>query len=118
MAPKTAKHALLSLHVSTSLLQHGFLVFEGIRCKCYDFPHLPSRVDTQHHSVCHVALTMSDSEELLDLISLTQDERIQLALEAIAASGMHANGWTELSTRQAATAFNVPRSTLQDRYNG
>jgi hypothetical protein len=43
---------------------------------------------------------------------------MQLALKAIDASGMHPNGRTRLSIRQAATAFNIPRSMLQDRFHG
>ena len=99
----------------TSLFPRPLVILNSLNCECNSLPH---PVDTSCHSVYHFTLTMSDNEEPLDLSSLTQEERIQLALKAIAASGMHATGRTKLSTRQAAITFNVPRSTLQDRYNG
>jgi hypothetical protein len=61
---------------------------------------------------------MSDDENPPDIDSLTQEERMQLAIKAITASGTTPSGRTKLSVRQAATAFYVPHSTLQDRYNG
>jgi hypothetical protein len=61
---------------------------------------------------------MSDTQEPLNLDSLTQEERIQLAIKAVADSGLTPSGRTKLSVRRAASTFNVPHSTLQDRYNG
>ncbi|KAH7903502.1 hypothetical protein BJ138DRAFT_968943, partial [Hygrophoropsis aurantiaca] len=46
------------------------------------------------------------------------EERIQAAIAAINASGMKPNGATVLSIRRAAQDFDVPRATLQARYNG
>lgn len=48
----------------------------------------------------------------LDLTSLTQEQKIQLAITAI----QHSGG--TLSIRRAATDYGVPRTTLQDRMNG
>lgn len=50
-----------------------------------------------------------------DLMSLSKEARIQRALEAIA---HHAERGEEYSIRRAATDYVVPRSTLNDRYNG
>lgn len=53
-----------------------------------------------------------------DLDSLSQEQRIQLAIKAIHHSGTTSNGQPALSLRQAAKDFCVPRSTLTDRFNG
>lgn len=53
--------------------------------------------------------------DTFDLMSLTQEERIQRALEAI--SRKNGTGAT-YSLRQAAKDYAVPRSTLQGRKNG
>lgn len=51
----------------------------------------------------------------LDLMSLSQEDHIQHALEAIA---RHAEKEEKYSIRQAASDYNIPRSTLNDRHNG
>lgn len=54
----------------------------------------------------------------LDLESKTDEERIQLALDAVARNGFKANGRLWLSLREAAGCFNVSKSTLTARFNG
>jgi hypothetical protein len=56
----------------------------------------------------------------LNLESLSIEERIQLALKAIEAAGRHPDGRPKLSLRKAAgpEGFQVPRSTLTNRFNG
>lgn len=53
-----------------------------------------------------------------ELDALPQEERIQLAIKAINNSSRKPDGTPSLSARQAALAFNIPRSTLTDRLNG
>ena len=60
----------------------------------------------------------SDTSDVPNLADLTQEVRIQLALDAIQASGMKPDGQHKLSLRRAAKDFDVPRSTLTGRYNG
>ncbi|KAJ3484616.1 hypothetical protein NLI96_g5517 [Meripilus lineatus] len=49
---------------------------------------------------------------------LSQEGRILLAIEDILSSGTRPNGKYVLSIRQAAALRQVPRTTLQDRFNG
>lgn len=54
-----------------------------------------------------------------DISELSKDERIQLAITAVHASGLKPDGLTTcLSLREAAKLYDVPRGTLTDRYNG
>ena len=53
-----------------------------------------------------------------DILSLPQEERIQLAIEAIQKSGTKPNGDPVYSARQAAQHFDVPRSSLGHRLRG
>lgn len=50
-----------------------------------------------------------------DLMSLSQEDRIQRAITAIS---RYAETGVKYSIRRAAIDYDVPRSTLQDRYNG
>lgn len=59
------------------------------------------------------SLSISD-----DILSLPQEDRIQLAIKAITKAGYKPNGDQQLSTRKAAGAYRVPRSTLGDRMRG
>jgi hypothetical protein len=54
----------------------------------------------------------------LDLVSKTDEERIQLALDAIARNGFKENGRPWLSIREAARCFEVRKTTLTARFNG
>jgi hypothetical protein len=54
----------------------------------------------------------------LDLEGKTDEQRIQLALDAVAKNGFKANGRPWLSLREAATCFNVGKTTLTARFNG
>lgn len=47
-----------------------------------------------------------------DILTQSQEERIQLAIAAIQASGTKSNSDPQYSARQAAKHFGVPRSTL------
>jgi hypothetical protein len=53
-----------------------------------------------------------------ELLDLTQVQRMELALAALVASGTKPNGHPNLSIRQTAILYEVPRSTLTDRWNG
>src|SRR5271163_418669 len=53
-----------------------------------------------------------------NILALPQEDRMQLAITAIANAGYSTNGTQLLSTRQAATTYQVPRSTLGDRMRG
>lgn len=53
-----------------------------------------------------------------DILALPQEDRMQLAITAIANAGHSINGTQLLSTRQAASMYQVPRSTLGDRMKG
>jgi helix-turn-helix, Psq domain len=53
-----------------------------------------------------------------DILSQSQEERIQLAIAAIQESGTKANGDPRYSARQAEKHFGVPRSTLGLRLKG
>jgi hypothetical protein len=53
-----------------------------------------------------------------DILSLPQEERIQLAIAAIQNSGLKPNGDPCYSARQAAKHFCVPRSSLGHRLRG
>lgn len=53
-----------------------------------------------------------------NLTDLTQARRMDLALAALIASGTKPNGLPNLSIRNTATLYQVPRSTLTDRWNG
>ena len=53
----------------------------------------------------------------LDLESKTDEERIQLALDAITRNGFKANGRPWVSLHEAAGCFNVSKSTLTARFN-
>jgi hypothetical protein len=53
-----------------------------------------------------------------DILALPQDDRIQLAVDAIAKAGNKSCGKQRLSNRKAADIYQVPRSTLGDRMNG
>ena len=115
IVPRSATHAQPCVHMPTGLFQRPLFILNSLKCKFHGLPH---SVHTPRRWVFYFPLTMSDDEEPLDISSLTQEERIQLALKAIVTSGVHASGRTKLSVRQAAVTFNVPRSTLQDRFNG
>lgn len=54
----------------------------------------------------------------IHILTLPQEERIQLAITAIRSAGLGANGIQLLSIRQAANMYQVPRSTLGDRMRG
>lgn len=54
----------------------------------------------------------------LDLEKKTPEERLQLALNAIALNGFRSNGRPWLSLREAAAAFNISKTTLTARFNG
>jgi hypothetical protein len=53
-----------------------------------------------------------------DILTQSQEERIQLAIAAIQASGTKSNGDPRYSARQAAKHFGIPRSTLGFRLKG
>jgi hypothetical protein len=53
-----------------------------------------------------------------DILALPQEDHIQLAMEAIAIAGYEPNSNPQLSMHRAASAFQVPRSTLRNRLNG
>jgi hypothetical protein len=53
-----------------------------------------------------------------DLESTEYEERLDLAIKAINASGLQSNGRPYLSFRQAAKDYDVKRSTLSDRFRG
>ena len=53
-----------------------------------------------------------------DLTDLNQEERIQLAIGEICRSISTSTGLPSLSIRRAHRDFDVPKSTLSDRYNG
>jgi helix-turn-helix, Psq domain/Tc5 transposase DNA-binding domain len=63
---------------------------------------------------------MSDqpASTILDIDALDQEERLKLAIEAIKKEGFQPNGQPYLSFRQAGIEFNVPKSTLYDRFHG
>jgi hypothetical protein len=46
------------------------------------------------------------------------EARLQLALEAVLASGLKPDGQPKLGLRKAALTYNIPSSTLTARYNG
>jgi hypothetical protein len=54
----------------------------------------------------------------LDIENKTDEERIQLALEAVKINGFRPNGRPWLSLREAASSFNVKKTTLTARFNG
>lgn len=54
----------------------------------------------------------------LDIEAKSDEERIQLALNAIVINGYRTNGKPWLSLREAATAFRVSKTTLTARFNG
>jgi hypothetical protein len=56
--------------------------------------------------------------QMLDLDTLDQEERITLAIKAIKDQGFRPNGNPYLSFRRAAQDFQVPSSTLNDRFHG
>ena len=53
-----------------------------------------------------------------DTTDLTLEDRIRLAIEAIENSGVKPNGTPVYSVRAAAIDFNIPRSTLGNRFKG
>jgi hypothetical protein len=53
-----------------------------------------------------------------DILTLPQEDRIQLAITAIHDTGYKPNGDQCLSTRQAANIYYIPHSTLGDRIKG
>ena len=54
-----------------------------------------------------------------DVLELTKEDRIQLAIKAVHNLGLKPDGIsTFLSLREAAKLYNVSRGTLTDRYNG
>ena len=53
-----------------------------------------------------------------DILSLPQEDRIQLAISAINEAGKNSNGESLLSVCKAASNYDVPRSTLGDRIKG
>jgi hypothetical protein len=57
-------------------------------------------------------------ESISNLSGLTQVQRIERALAALAASGTKRDGNPNLSIRKAAIGYEVPRSTLTDRWHG
>lgn len=59
--------------------------------------------------------TIEDLADNFDLMLLSQEERIQHALEAIRRKS---KAGTSYSVRQASKDYAVPRTTLQDRKNG
>lgn len=62
---------------------------------------------------------MSHSTTPSQTVPSDKEERIKLAIAAIHASGTKPDGVThDLSFRAAAANFDVPRSTLQDRFDG
>lgn len=54
----------------------------------------------------------------LDLEHIDDEDHVQLALAAIARNGFKDNGRLWLSLREAATAFNVSRTKLTERFKG
>ena len=80
---------------------------------------------SSHPESTHFTMSLPVSEppvpELVvdnDLSVLTQAERMEQALVALVASGTKPDGNPKLSIRKTAAEFNVPRSTLTDRWNG
>jgi hypothetical protein len=53
-----------------------------------------------------------------DLTDLTQAQRMEAALTALVASGTKPDGKPNASIRKMAIDYDVPRSTLTDRWNG
>ena len=102
-------------HMSASPFPCGLIVFHG---QDQEIALSPSPVPTHRFSGYGCILIMSDAEEPLNIDSLSQEERIQLAIKAVIDSGLTWNGRTKLSVRQAASTFKVPRSTLRDCCNG
>lgn len=54
----------------------------------------------------------------LDIEAKSDEERLQLAIDAVKINGVKQNGRPWLSFREAAKAFNVDRTTLARRFNG
>lgn len=54
----------------------------------------------------------------LDLENKTRAERVELAFKAIERNGYLPNGRTRYSLREAARTFDVPKTTLTERFNG
>lgn len=54
----------------------------------------------------------------LDIEGKSEEERVQLALEAVRRNGFRPNGRPWLSLREAASAFNVGKTKLTARFNG
>jgi hypothetical protein len=57
-------------------------------------------------------------ESTHDILDLTQEQRMELALAALVASGTKPDGKPNRSIRETAVQYQVPRSTLNDRWNG
>jgi hypothetical protein len=53
-----------------------------------------------------------------DIFGLPQEDRIQLAIDAVTKASYKPNGSQQLSTHNAASIYQVPRSTLGDRMKG
>jgi hypothetical protein len=53
-----------------------------------------------------------------DILALPQEDRIQLAIDAITNVGYKPTGDQRLSTREAASIYHVPRSTLGNHMKG
>ena len=102
-------------HMSASPFLCGLVIFHE---QDQEIAFSPPPIPTHRFSGCGCILIMSDAEEPLNLDSLSQEERIQLAIKAVINSGLTRNGRTKLSVRQAASTFKVPHSTLQDCCNG
>ena len=53
-----------------------------------------------------------------DILALPQEDRIQLAIDAIANAGLKPNGDQKLSMRKAADTYDIPCTTLHSRMKG
>ena len=74
------------------------------------------------HFCSHMAESHSEPPALIpdgpDLTDLTQAQRMEAALTALVASGTKPDGKPNASIRKMAIDYDVPRSTLTDRWNG
>jgi hypothetical protein len=75
-------------------------------------------LNAKHLQQCVPEATDSSGASSLDLDRMGKEQRINCALKALRTSGIKSNGHPCLSIREASRRFNVPHSTLTDRYNG
>ena len=87
------------------------------------FTPIPSHVEVSPHKSEQLTMPPLSTEPPLpeltpDLSDLTQAQRMELALAALITSGIKPDENPNLSIRKTAIQYEVPRSTLNDRWNG